>query len=172
MLIIGAFNGFYISLPNILSWDDHNPLRESAQAEVLETCCFRSYRKTRVGGLALRPWSGDILSCKTQRHQNIQLNITNVYIKYMLSMLKYTYFQYMIRLINIFQTLLYQILNCSTCLFQPVPNAQDTQEENLDSLFEVLDTDKAWIQLTLALTFYLNGILMNPDVSAMSGRVG
>jgi hypothetical protein len=57
-------------------------------------------------------------------------------------------------------------------LFQPVPNAQDTQEENLDSLFEVLDTDKAWIQLTLALTFYLNGILMNPDVSAMSGRVG
>jgi len=24
------YGGFYISLPNILSWDDHNPLRESA----------------------------------------------------------------------------------------------------------------------------------------------
>lgn len=104
--MVDDYRGFYISLPNILSWDDHNPLRESAnQAEVLETCCFRSYRKTRVGGLALRPWSGDILNCKTQRHQNIQLNITNVYIKYMLSMLKYTYFQYMIRLINIFSNI-------------------------------------------------------------------
>ena len=59
--------------------------------------CFRSYRKTRVGGLALRPWSGHILSrlgpmvsvvdgeLPTQSHQNIQLNITNVYIKCMLS---------------------------------------------------------------------------------------